>query len=86
MRYARWDLAAVDLMAGPEPDATRLCALYPVDKRTNASGDRRPRRASAEPVAQPDLPPLLKGMLDAQEATGLPPAWLAFRGSNGDRR
>ena len=86
LRYARWDLAAVDLMAGPEPDATRLCALYPVDKRTNASGDRRPRRASAEPVAQPDLPPLLKGMLDAQEATGLPPAWLAFRGSNGDRR
>ena len=23
-----------------------------------------------------ELPPLLKGMLDAQAATGLPPAWL----------
>ncbi|MCY4060497.1 MAG: hypothetical protein OXG44_21165 [Gammaproteobacteria bacterium] len=30
-----------------------------------------------------ELPPLLKGMLDAQAASGLPPAWLAHHDTPG---
>ena len=77
-RYARWDLGNVDLVDARSGE--RLCTLYPLDKRANADGVRRP----ADPGGNEDgggagageLPPLLKGMLDAQVATGLPSAWL----------
>ena len=80
IRYARWDLASVDLVDGRNGE--RLCTLYPLDKRGNADGVRRPAGpgggdGGGSPVAGGELPPLLKGMLDAQAATGLPPAWLA---------
>ncbi len=81
VRYARWDLASVDLVDGR--DGERLCTLYPLDKRGNAGGDRRPvdpagddDGGGGEGGAEAPLPPLLKGMLDDQAATGLPPAWL----------
>ena len=88
VRFARWDLSRVDLVEGPEPDARRLCALYPVDKRANASADRRPTRPAGgdAPGAGPGLPPLLRQMLDARDATGLPPAWLPFDNDDGERR
>ena len=40
VRYARWDLASVDLVDGRSGE--RLCTLYPLDKRANADGVRRP--------------------------------------------
>jgi putative transposase len=39
LRYARWDLAAVDLIDARH--GTVLCAIYPIDKSANASGRRR---------------------------------------------
>ena len=78
IRYARWDLASVDLVDGRNGE--RLCTLYPLDKRGNADGVRRPAGPGGDDgsaVGGGELPPLLKGMLDVQAATGLPPAWLA---------
>ena len=83
IRYARWDLSGVDLVDGRGGDA--LCTLHPLDKRGHADGVRRP--AGAGGTADDDggddanggageLPPLLRGILDDQAATGLPPAWL----------
>ena len=93
IRYARWDLASVDLVDGRSGE--RLCTLYPLDKRGNASGGRRPTAPGGNddgrrPTAGGELPPPLKGMLDAQAATGLPPAWLPHgespdRGEDDDR-
>ena len=40
VRYARWDLGSVDLVDGRS--GARLCTLYPLDKRGNADGVRRP--------------------------------------------
>ena len=78
VRYARWDLASVDLVDGRSGE--RLCTLYPLDKRANADGVRRPTSPGGNDggasAGAGELPPLLKGMLDAQAATGLPPAWL----------
>ena len=81
VRYARWDLSCVDLVDGRSGE--RLCTLYPLDKRGNADGVRRPTSPGGndgggtdEGGAEAPLPPLLQGMFDAQAATGLPPAWL----------
>ena len=83
IRYARWDLASVDLLDGRGGE--RLCTLYPLDRRGNAGGERRPvepgggGRGGGGAGAQ--LPPLLKGILDDQAASGLPPAWLPLPGN-----
>ncbi|MEE9279752.1 MAG: DDE-type integrase/transposase/recombinase [Myxococcota bacterium] len=82
VRYARWDLGAVDLI-----DATsgqRLCALYPLDKTRNADAKRRalepPSLAhagsdeSAPPT--PAIAPLLRKLMADYAATGRPPAYL----------
>ena len=59
-----------------------LCAIYPVDKTSNA---RAIRRSLQEPVTtvkaqiQTDddpVPPLMKKLLAEYAATGLPPAYL----------
>ena len=76
MRYARWDLGRVDLVDAHT--GAILCPLYPLDKTANADG---PRRRLAVPDASPAPPatgmaPLLRQLIDAQEATGLPPAYL----------
>ncbi len=39
LRYARWNLAQVELLDPNEPSA--LCRLYPIDKTANAEGHRR---------------------------------------------
>ena len=78
IRYARWDLRSVDLVDGRSGE--RLCTLYPLDKRGNADGVRRPTDPGGDDggssAGAGALPPLLQGMLDAQAATGLPPAWV----------
>ena len=76
VRYARWDLRRVDLVDAHT--GTVLCPLYPLDKTANADGQRR---RLAVPDASPTPPaagmaPLLRQLIDAQEATGLPPAYL----------
>lgn len=76
LRYARWDLARVDLV--DERTGTILCPLYPLDKSRNANAERR--RLVVPAVMRSDPPagmaPLLRQLLDEQTATGLPPAYL----------
>ena len=85
VRYARWDLRSVDLVDGPNGEP--LCTLYPLDKRGNADGVRRPTGPGGDDdddgggaaAAGAKLPPLLQSMLDEQAATGLPPAWVPHK-------
>jgi transposase InsO family protein len=76
VRYARWDLSAVDLV-DPQSGAL-LAALYPLDKARNAEGLRRrldePGPLPAEKPA--GMAPLLKRLMADYAATGLPPAYL----------
>ena len=80
IRHARWDLSSVDLVDGRS--AERLCTLYPLDKRGNAGGVRRPSgpgggdRGGSGGAAEPGPAPLLNRILDDQAASGLPPLWL----------
>jgi len=79
VRYARWDLGAVDLV-DPHRGAI-LCALYPLDKTANADGQRRrldpPAPAPLEATAPtPTIAPLLRKLMADYAATGLPPAYL----------
>jgi hypothetical protein len=83
VRYARWDLSAVELI---DPRTfSSLCPLYPLDKTANAEGRRRALQSSQE-NSQPaqndkspskdELPPLLRKCLADYAATGRPPAYL----------
>ena len=78
IRYARWDLASVDLVDGQKGE--RLCTLYPLDRRGNAGGERRPVDPGGDDGggsgAGGGEAPLLRHILDDQAATGLPPPWL----------
>ena len=79
IRYARWDLSAVDLV-DPHTHVI-LAALYPLDKTANADGQRRrvPPRTSTlcEPTpTTATTAPLLRKLLADYAATGLPPAYL----------
>lgn len=88
LRYAGWDLSHVDLV--DEPTGELLCALYPLDKRHNASGRRRrlapAATATPEPAAPPPpasgMAPLLSDLLADYAATGLPPAYLPKESKN----
>ena len=76
VRYARWDLGRVDLVDAHT--GAMLCPLYPLDKSANADAQRRRLTApdvSPSPPA-PGMAPLLRQLIDAQTATGLPPAYL----------
>jgi len=79
VRYARWDLRSVDLIDAHTQQI--LCPLYPLDKRANASGQRRtlePEETLPSLASQPggELPPLLRKLMADYAATGLPPAYL----------
>lgn len=77
VRYARWDLRAVELV-DPRTLAV-LCPLYPLDKTANADGQRRaltPANESPECPSGNELPPLLRKCLADYAATGRPPAYL----------
>jgi len=79
VRYARWDLSAVDLV-DPHTQVI-LCALYPLDKAANADGQRRRLTPAAPARLDPSPPtstiaPLLRKLMADYAATGLPPAYL----------
>ena len=79
LRVARWDLSGIDMVDDLTGD--RICTLRPVDLRRNADGIRRRTGrgdGDAESAAGSGPAPLLKRLQDAQDATGLPPAWLPF--------
>lgn len=76
VRYARWDLSAVDLV---DPNSGQVLGpLYPLDKAGNADGRRRrleePDPAPAERPA--GMAPLLRQLMADYAATGLPPAYI----------
>jgi transposase InsO family protein len=80
LRYAGWDLSAVDLV---DPrTAEILTPLYPLDKQRHATGRRRriapaaANDASAPPPPPSGVAPLLAALLREYAATGLPPAYL----------
>ena len=82
LRYARWDKAHVYLCDPRTGKA--LCTLTPLDREANADGRRRRLEAAvpvaAVPVARPvGVAPHLQAMMDEQERTGLPPAYLPFQ-------
>ena len=80
IRVARWDLSSVELVDGRSGE--RLCTLYPLDKRGNAGGVRRPSGpgdndgGGSAAAAELGPAPLLNRILDDQAASGLPPLWL----------
>jgi len=76
LRYARWDLSRVDLIAARS--GTILSPVRPLDKAANADALRRrvePTTAAA-PMPASGIAPLLKQMIADYAATGLPPAYL----------
>jgi putative transposase len=78
LRYARWDLAHVDLI-DPRSGAI-LAAVLPLDRAANAEAQRRsltPLTPALDPATTPGgIAPLLKQMIADYAATGLPPAYL----------
>jgi putative transposase len=61
LRYARWDLSAVDLIDARH--GTVLCALYPIDKAPTPAGGaaRSPAMSTAPPVpTESGIAPLLR--------------------------
>jgi len=88
VRYARWDLSAVELI---DPRTfSSLGPIYPLDKAANAEGRRRTLQAAAvgssaspadESSLSDELPPLLRKCLADYAATGRPPAYLPLTDS-----
>jgi hypothetical protein len=80
IRYARWDLSYITL--SDSRTGVDLCRLYPQDKAKNANGMRRSltSQVATDPKKTinpaPELPPLLQKLLDEQEKSGRPPAYL----------
>jgi transposase InsO family protein len=83
VRFARWDLSAIDLADARTGKV--LCPLYPINKTQNAEGHRRPLNPIGEaappaiapgPDPQGGIAPLLRNLMTAYAQTGLPPAYL----------
>ena len=75
LRYARWDLSAVDLV--DRRSGVVLSPLYPLDKTANAAALRHVKRpGDAPPPPAAGMAPLLKKLLSDFEETGLPPPYL----------
>ena len=76
LRYARWDLAQVDLVE-PRTGAI-LCPVKPLDKSANADAQRRPLTpvtTDLSPLPPSGMAPLLRQLLADYSSTGLPPAY-----------
>jgi putative transposase len=82
LRYADWDLSAIDLV-DPHTHAL-LAVLLPLDKQRNAVSGRRTLE-TVEPIsttkhlpprANCGVAPLLQKHIDQQQALGTPPAYL----------
>ena len=79
LRYARWDLSRVDLVAART--GAVLCPVKPLDKSANASGQRRslsPAAVDLSPVPPKSMPALMTQFLADYAATGVPPAYLTM--------
>jgi transposase InsO family protein len=77
IRYAGWDLSCVYL-ADPQ-NGRVICRLYPQDKHKNADGRRRrkqPLIEAAPACRESGMAPLLRKLIAAYAATGLPPAYI----------
>lgn len=77
LRYARWDLARVDLIDARS--GVILCPVKPLDKAANADGQRKALNAPGSDVAPPapsGIAPLMRQLLAEYAATGVPPAYL----------
>ncbi len=85
VRYARWDLTVAELVTGNDDC---LCLLHPLDKRAHADAVRRPVAGPGDAddgdagagAGKAETPALLGKILRKQAETGLPPAWMPFRG------
>ena len=83
LRYARWDLAHVDLVDARS--GALLCAVHPLDKSANADGQRRRLDAvgpDLSPMTPTAMAPLMRRLLAEHAATGLPPAYLPTPGAD----
>ena len=77
VRYASWDLSAVELVDARS--GVSLTMLLPIDKEKNASAGRRALEAEPDtsPEPQPSgIAPLLRTLMSEYAATGLPPAYV----------
>ena len=75
LEYACWDLSFIHIV--DRKTGAPLCQLFPVDKTSNASGERRRLSTATEVVAlSTEEPPLLRKLLEDFAATGLPPAYI----------
>jgi len=87
IRYARWDLRIVDLV--DQNTGQVLCPLYPLDKARNAEAGRRtldpaPGPGQSERAQKPEMPPLLRKLMEDYSATGMPPAYLLLEDQTQD--
>ena len=76
LRYARWDLAQVDLV---EPrTGTVLCPIHPLDKTAHADGARRTLTPAPDlsPLPASGMAPLMRQLLAEYAATGIPARYL----------
>ena len=86
LRYARWDLARVDLVDART--GTILCPVRPLDKSANADSQRRrlaPAAIDLSATPPTGIAPLLRQLLADYAATGLPPAYLPTTPSASDQ-
>jgi transposase InsO family protein len=77
VRWASWDLSSVDLVDART--GVLLATLWPLDKQANADGRRRVLDAGPDTEAEPEpsgIAPLLRELMSAYAATGLPPAYV----------
>jgi hypothetical protein len=80
VRWASWDLSSVDMCDART--GVVLATLLPLDKQQNADGKRRVLDAGPDLLPEPapsGIAPLLREMMSAYAATGLPPAYLPMR-------
>jgi putative transposase len=89
IRYAEWDLTAVDLV--DSHTHALLCVLLPLDKQRNATSGRRALEAITDAPAGTEpserqhnsgIAPLLQKHIDQQNAQGTPPPYLPLTHAN----
>jgi transposase InsO family protein len=78
VRYARWDLSSADVVDARDTSIV-IATMYPLDKQSNADGQRRaldPVATMSSPPKPVGMAPLLRKLMDGYHDTGLPPAYV----------
>lgn len=79
VRYARWDLGSADVVDTRDSSVV-IATMYPLDKQSNADGQRRALAPVGTSPPSPPKPagmaPLLRKLVDRYRDTGLPPAYV----------